>query len=91
MEITEWNGILVAKWISKGCTHSIQIIGVYQVSKYIVQNVKTSITVFPLFLKLLSIFKVLILTAKLLVNIKTQKFYSCLILTEKFIVSIKIF
>ena len=44
-----------------------------------------------LFLKLSSVLKLLILTAKLLVNIKTQKFYSCLILTENFIVSIKSF
>ena len=45
----------------------------------------------PLFLKLSSVLKLLILTAKLLVNIKTQKFYSCLILTENFVVSIKSF
>ena len=43
----------------------------------------------PLFLKLSSVLKLLILTAKLLVNIKTQKNYSCLILTENFVVSIK--
>ena len=43
----------------------------------------------PLFLKLSSKQKRLILTAKLLVNIKTQTFYSCLILTENFLVSIK--
>ena len=43
----------------------------------------------PLFLKLSSIYKLLILTKKLLVNIKTQSFYSCLILTENFLVNIK--
>ena len=43
----------------------------------------------PLFLKLSSVLKLLILTAKLLVNIKTQNFYSCLILTENFLVNIK--
>ena len=45
----------------------------------------------PLFLKLSSVLKLLILTAKLLVNIKTQNFYSCLILTENFVVSIESF
>ena len=41
--------------------------------------------------KTLEHIKLLILTAKLLVNIKTQNFYSCLILTENFVVSIKSF
>ena len=45
----------------------------------------------PLVLKLSSVLKLLILTAKLLVNIKTQDFYSCLILTENLVVSIKSF
>jgi hypothetical protein len=45
----------------------------------------------PLILKLSSVLKLLILTAKLLVNIKTRDFYSCLILTENFVVSIKSF
>ena len=45
----------------------------------------------PLFLKLLSVLKLLILTAKFLVNIKTQNFYSCLILTENFVVRSKSF
>jgi hypothetical protein len=44
-----------------------------------------------LILKLSSVLKLLILTAKLLVNIKTQDFYSCLILTENLVVSIKSF
>ncbi len=44
-----------------------------------------------LFLKLSSVLKLLILTAKLLVKIKTQNFYSCLILTENFVVSIESF
>ena len=44
-----------------------------------------------LFLKLSSVLKLLILTAKIPVNIKTQDFYSCLILTENFVVSIKSF
>ena len=43
----------------------------------------------PLFLKLSSIQKLLILTEKFLVDIKTQCFYSCLILTENFLVNIK--
>ena len=46
---------------------------------------------YPLFLKLSSVLKLLILTAKISVNIKTQNFYSCLILTETFVVSIKTF
>ena len=43
----------------------------------------------PLFLKLSSISKLLIVTAKWLVSIKTQSFYSCLILTKNFLVNIK--
>ena len=46
---------------------------------------------YSLFLKLSSVLTLLILTAKLLVNIKNQKFSSCLILTENFVVSIKSF
>ena len=45
----------------------------------------------PLFLKLSSVLKLLILTTNIPVNIKTQNFYSCLSLTENFVVSIKSF
>ena len=38
-----------------------------------------------LILKLSRVLKLLILTAKLLVDIKTQDFYSCLILTENLV------
>ena len=57
----------------------------------LVHRVSEVVYMCPLFLKLSSILKLLILTAKLLVIIKTQNFYSCLILTENFVVSIKSF